>query len=322
MNTDQIQLLVDIAHMYYEQNTTQAEVARRFNISRSLVSKYLAKAQNLGIVEIVIHEERVHPYRPLEEKIKQLYTISDVILVDGSMDSQLITRLGSAAAKHLAKIIKPDSVVGVSAGSSVYSVAETFNIKSTLTDVTFVTMVGGLGLEHTDIQANVVSERLARQIGGKHLSIPAPVMVDTPEAKKVFMEQKFIKDVFDIARGADIALVGIGGTPKYDEMVRAYRHKVDPLTNDSDEEIVGDICYNFINKDGQLVDCSWNKRVLSVNLENIRNIPYVIAVAGGQEKVLGIHAALTGKLVDCLVIDHETAQELIKLKWKEGEYGN
>ena len=38
-NKDDLRLLIDIAHMYYGETATQDDVAKRFNISRSLVSK-------------------------------------------------------------------------------------------------------------------------------------------------------------------------------------------------------------------------------------------------------------------------------------------
>ena len=40
--SDDARLLTEIASMYYEEGAKQSEVAKKFNISRSLVSKYLA----------------------------------------------------------------------------------------------------------------------------------------------------------------------------------------------------------------------------------------------------------------------------------------
>ena len=38
--SDDARLLTEIASMYYEEGAKQSEVAKKFNISRSLVSKY------------------------------------------------------------------------------------------------------------------------------------------------------------------------------------------------------------------------------------------------------------------------------------------
>ena len=70
---DDKRLLVEIASLYYEQNKTQEEIAQKMNISRSLVSKFLAKARNEGIIEFTINNQFAGPYRELEEQLKEMY---------------------------------------------------------------------------------------------------------------------------------------------------------------------------------------------------------------------------------------------------------
>ena len=51
--TDMEQLLA-VAKMYYEQGLTQQEIAEKVFLSRSHVSRMLKEARALGIVEIII----------------------------------------------------------------------------------------------------------------------------------------------------------------------------------------------------------------------------------------------------------------------------
>ena len=46
--------LVEISKLYYEKNLTQLEIAKKMKISRPVVSKLLAEARTLGIVNIEI----------------------------------------------------------------------------------------------------------------------------------------------------------------------------------------------------------------------------------------------------------------------------
>lgn len=310
--SDDSRLLIEVAHMYYEEGAKQIDVAKKFNISRSLVSKYLSKARDIGLVEIIIHDEQLHPYRQLEERVKRVFTLNDVVCISPTGDSQLKKRLGGAAEKYLARIMKPNSIVGVSAGTTVKEVAIAFSTNLQMSTVTFVPLVGGLGSDHTNHQANVICEMLAKQTGGIRTELHAPVVVDTVEAKGVFMEQSFIKESFNLARQADIALVGIGGLPVYSTMTKYYINEVDDSVIGDDSGVVGDICYNFIESDGSLSDCAWNQRVLTLELADLKKIPNVIAVAGGQDKVDGIHAAIRGGLIDILVTDATTAKALLK----------
>src|SRR3990172_10272276 len=51
---DQVDLLVDVARAYYEQNHNQDKIARSLGISRSQVSRYLSRAREMNIVQVRI----------------------------------------------------------------------------------------------------------------------------------------------------------------------------------------------------------------------------------------------------------------------------
>ena len=311
--SDDARLLTEIASMYYEEGAKQSEVAKKFNISRSLVSKYLAKARSLGLVEIIIHDDLFLPYRLLEEKLVEKFGLTEVICIAPAAAEMLNKRIGIAAGKYLSRILKGDETIGVSAGMVVHEAAQNFLPKNQMENIRFIPLVGGLGQEHTALQANVVCEIFARKSGGAVLELHAPITVDSAEAKKVFMAQSFIKNVFDKGKKADIALVGIGGLPAYSTMTKAYLPNEEvPLRKElSAGNVSGDICYNFIDEEGKLADCTWNDRVLAISLAELKKIPKRIGVSGGKEKVSGIRAALKGNLVNVLITDEETAKTLL-----------
>ncbi len=314
---DDVRLLIEMAHMYYGSGATQDEIAKKFNISRSLVSKYMSKAREMGLVEITIHDENLHPYKLLEEKLKKRFDLEDIICVNASDPNQIKIRIGIAAAKYLTRMMKSDSVIGVSAGTTVYEVASNINVQIPMSNVVFVPLVGGLGKAQSDIQANVICDIFTRRTGGSSVMLHVPVMVDDVNAKHVLMGQRFVKEVFDIARNVDIAVVGIGGQPAYFEMTKAYFHKVDPLQQEEAANVTGDICYNFIDHDGKAIESDWNKRVMALDLEDIKRIPLVIGCAGGLTKVEGIYASLVGQLINVLVTDVQTANKLLEMSQKE-----
>ncbi len=43
---DLLATLVEVAHLYYEENLSQQEIADRLNVSRSLIALYLKKPEN------------------------------------------------------------------------------------------------------------------------------------------------------------------------------------------------------------------------------------------------------------------------------------
>lgn len=314
MDNDDIRILIEMATMYYEEGATQDEVATRFNVSRSLVSKYLSRARDMGIIEISINTDKIHPYRHLEEEVKKLYGLDNVLCVEYTKDfDTLYNRIGITAANYLKRVMKNNSVVGVSSGRALQATAKGFQSNVQLPGVTFIPLVGGLAERDTDIQANAIAELLSQKTGGKSEQLYTPVLVDSSHAKTILSNQSFIRRVFDLAKNVDIAMIGIGGTPTYYEVTTAYLHKIDgPVEVIDPDEIRGDICYNFLDKNGMLAECDWNRRVMSLSLEEIRDIPYVIAASGGEDKHFGILAAISGKLIDTLITDTETCQFLIE----------
>ncbi|MFE4708870.1 sugar-binding transcriptional regulator [Peribacillus simplex] len=303
-------LLVKVAHMYYEEGATQSQIADEVGVSRSLISKYLSKARDLGIVEIIIHDDKIHPYRQLEGKIERLYSLREVVCIPNLGGDSSKSRLGAAASKYLLRVLKDGQTVGVSAGTTMHEVAKSLTSPQSYPSVTFVPLVGGMGNERMDIHANHIVAQLAESIQAQYKLLHAPVMVDSKEAKEIFMRQNSILNVFELATRSDIAIVGIGGTPEHSTMVNSYLGQ-DHNGYFDQGDVVGDICYNFINKNGQAANSSWNEKIITLDLERLKEIPLVVGVACGIEKVKAIKAALEGRLIQVLITDEETAKALL-----------
>ncbi|MCM3728190.1 sugar-binding transcriptional regulator [Neobacillus cucumis] len=310
MSFEDRRILVKIAEMYYEEGATQSQIADEIGVSRSLISKYLAKAKELGIVEIIIHDETIHPYRQLEGKIERLYGLREVMCIPSLGNESSKNRLGAAASKYLLRVIRDGQTIGVSSGTTLHEVAEALTTNQQFPSVTFVPLVGGMGNERVDIHANTLVAKFAGVLQSQYKLLHAPVMVDSKEAKEIFMRQTSIQDIFDLGAKANIAIVGIGGTPEHSTMVKSYLGQ-EPQEYFNHTDVVGDICYNFINKKGETSSNSWNERVISLGLEQLSEIPLVIGVACGLEKAQAIKAALEGKLVHVLITDELTAKALL-----------
>jgi DNA-binding transcriptional regulator LsrR (DeoR family) len=74
---------------------------------------------------------------------------------------------------------------------------------------------------------------------------------------------------------------------------------------------VGDIALRFFDSDGRSVNHPVNERIVGLDLGQIRRIPRVIGVAGGQTKFPVIRGALRGRLMDVLITDTAMARRLL-----------
>jgi deoxyribonucleoside regulator len=312
--SDDSRILLKIAHMYYDEGATQAEIAESLGVSRPLISKYLAKAKEAGIVEIIIHDDLAHPYTTLETELERKYLLREVIVVPEVGAQGSMRNLGVAAGNYLIRVAKKNQIIGVSSGTTMFEVAQAMP-KGNVSPLTVIPLVGGMGDERLDIHANLIVAQIADRLGAEFKLLHAPVVVDSPEAKDIFLSQSSIADVFDLANRCDIALVGIGGKPEHSTMVKSYFRDdfQDYQKEFLDSDVVGDICYNFINSQGDPCDISWNSRVLAPSLDTLKKIPIVVGVAHGEEKLAGIYVALTAHLVKVLVTDQPTAESLLEI---------
>jgi DNA-binding transcriptional regulator LsrR (DeoR family) len=73
---------------------------------------------------------------------------------------------------------------------------------------------------------------------------------------------------------------------------------------------VGDIALRFFDAAGKPVQSTLDERILGITTEQLHKAPRVVAVAGGPDKVDAIHAALKSDIVDVLITDQQTAEEL------------
>ncbi|HEY4604968.1 MAG TPA: sugar-binding domain-containing protein, partial [Blastococcus sp.] len=122
-----------------------------------------------------------------------------------------------------------------------------------------------------------------------------------------------IAHVLDLARSADIAVVGIGTVG-----VGSSAQVLEGLALSSGEygaflagNPVGDTCCRFFDAWGQAVPGVTDDRVLAVELDDLRRIPTVVGVATGAAKTAGVLGALRGGIVDGLITDAALAHSVL-----------
>jgi DNA-binding transcriptional regulator LsrR (DeoR family) len=219
--------------------------------------------------------------------------------------------VGRAAANQLIETLRDGDVIAITGGKAVSAVVENARPERAF-DVTVVPLTGGVqGKYYTDV--NHLATRLAERLGGRTMLVHAPLFAETREQRDILMEMASIREVFDLARNAAIALVGIGsisspGSSYYD---------LHPMPNPDREllaksGISGEFMAHLIRQDGTLADYPLNSRLVALAPEELSRCPSTIGVAAGVEKVKPIRAALAGGFLDTLVVDEETAGAILE----------
>jgi DNA-binding transcriptional regulator LsrR (DeoR family) len=219
--------------------------------------------------------------------------------------------LGPAAAQCLVRCMSGKEIVGVTWGTTILAMVDALPFKP-WPDLTIVQMLGGLGpvdaLEHS----TALAQRIAHRFSARLRLLPAPGIVSTRAAARALRSDSQIADTLALAARADVAVVGLGvplpGSVLLRDGTIISENELDRLKAAG---AVGDIGLRYIDDDGRSVDLEIRERVIGLTIAQIRDIPRVIGVAGGEAKYAVIHAALRGQILDVLVTDHATARALL-----------
>ena len=313
-NKIDFRLLTKVSKLYYEDNFNQDDIVARLRISRSSVSRLLAQAREKGIVKIVVIPP-TGTYATLEAIVEQKYSIEEVMIIDvQALDSpQMIAReLGAAAANYLFRVINPNDVIGVSWGYTIRGMVAALDPKN-FPDVRIVQMTGGIGKPKSKSHATELCHKMARILSCKLALLPAPGVVHSKQIREVYMLDEHVRMAMSLLPSVTLAFVGIGSLNSYSLSVR---DETILTQTDLDEMLVkgavGDIAHRFLKSNGQPVPSDLNERIIGIDLDQLRQIPRVVGVAGGVNKIEPIRAALRGKLIDVLITDQSTAEALAK----------
>ena len=306
-----MQLLLRVARMYYEEDRTQADIAREIGYSRPTVSRMLTLAREMRIVKVSIS----HPLERILAVEKRLLDALPLtaIRVSEPDGGDPIESIGAAAAELLVETIKNGQVLAVGNGRSVAAAAR--HVPATpREDCTVVQILGSMtgGLPEWGRDSPTITTHIAQQFGATAARMSVPLIMDDPDLLRALMREERIATTLALASRADIALVGVAGVQSYG----AGNILADYLTPSINRAIresgaVGHILDRHFDAHGNEVHTPLTDRTFSLPLSALTTIPTVMAVAAGDEKAEAILTAIQGGIVDALVTDYPTAKALL-----------
>lgn len=311
-------LMVKCSQMYYEEHLNQGEIAEKLQISKSSVSRILSAAKKAKIIKITVNNPIKNQYIQLEKELEKRFDLKEVIVVDSMADEpeEIKKELAKASAEYLERIIKDGQTIGVTWGTTLNKIKNYIN-NDKKRDITFLPLVGGIGETNINIHPNSIALGLARKFKGDCKLLHAPSIVDDPVRKDMLIEDKNIQSLFKLMKDVDISLMGIGypllNTSTLLEsgyFTMKYIKKLEELG------AIADISSLFIDKYGKGDNFELNRRVIGIDLEDIKKIPLKIGIAGYVAKKRAILAALVGGYIDVLITDENTAEAILALSDK------
>jgi DNA-binding transcriptional regulator LsrR (DeoR family) len=297
-------LMVKTAWYYYIEDYTQQSISHLLGISRTRVIHLLEKARQSGVVRFAIQQEGDRRMR-LERGLITRFGLKDAFVVPAEADTleNLNSSIARAAAMYIANRLGDNGFLNMGYGDTPSRV---LNYLATMVEkpVNVVSLTGGVNY--------YLPKGFSRTFNARLYLLPAPLLLSGGELVDALRQESSVKEIRRMARLSQMSVVGVGGMSDGATIMQNGILTKTDFTLLGMQGAVGDILSHFLDKEGNPVDSSIEKRLMSTPLEDLRAMDNVIGAAGGAEKVEAILAVLKGKYLDALVTDQATAAALLE----------
>ena len=295
-------LATKAAWYYYMEDSTQAQIAEVMGVSRAKVIRLLEEARAQGIVQFSFRKndsQRVSA----EQLLIDRFGLKDAFVVPTPLDSSAINQsIAQGAAHYVSDHLREDGYLNIGYGDTVSRMLG-FLAKNREESLNVVSLTGGVSYYLPSVGTTAYSMHL--------FLTPSPLVVSSRQVRDALLDEKSLQDVSTMTEYADMSVVGIGAAVEGATVLRNGILNEGGLTVLKMQGAVGDVLNHFMDKDGTLIKTEIEDRVISTDLDKLRQLKNVVGVAGGKDKVTAIKAVLNGGYLNVLITDSDTAAELL-----------
>jgi deoxyribonucleoside regulator len=317
-----IERLAQAAFWYYVQDLGQDEVARRLGTSRSNVSRLLRAAREQGVVRFEISYP-LNRNLAFEQQLLTAFTSSgvrEVIVTRHSLDQDVaasaeagVFTVARAGAEWLQNNLQDGQTLALFWGGTIKTMVDVARFDRKI-DAHVVQLAGEWSNNPRYAGHDLVRD-LAGKLGGRHTYFNAPAVAATAAEAAALASGSQVGHAMDLARSADVAILGIGSFPtgtthQFLEHAEATEAELAEATS---RGVVGQIAGRFFDAAGEQVELELHRRVVSVDLDDLRRIRTIAVVSSGEAKRAAVLGALTGGLAQVLIVDEALARALLKV---------
>ncbi|WP_068415892.1 sugar-binding transcriptional regulator [Labrenzia sp. OB1] len=302
------------AWLHYVGGMTQSEVAKRLNVPNTRAHRYIARAQNEGLVRIFVDVEATDCVQ-LETELMRRYGLGYCRIGMEVPDSNQIPlktlsvvggdfiMQAAAGRKH--------QVIGVGNGRTLAASVNAMGRQAS-PDVKFVSVLGGLTRSFAANPYDVI-HRLSQKTSAASYLMPAPLYANSAEDKQVMLNQFGISETMSLIEQATLIVVGVGDIGSGEGGISASMLDGALAAEDLRQAgAVAELLGQFLSADGSILASPYDDRVMAAPLHSLKGRE-VVAIAGGATKIPAICAALASGLLTGLITDEATARAVVAL---------
>lgn len=312
---DRDDMMLQAASMYYLQDETMETIARRFEVSRSTVSRLIHQARATGLVRITVAPQRDTGSSDQSYLAENHDVHAHIVSVHAaSSDVQRLEQVARVAGRLVSGWMEPGTVLGLAWGTTISAVVGHFSAHSV--PASTVVQLNGAGNPRSSgiPYAGAILSCAGEAFGSEVVHFPVPTFFDFAETKQAMWRERSVRSVLAVQERTNIAVFGVGA---FTGAVGSHVYAGDYL---SDEEIaqlrrdgvVGDICTVLLRADGSWADLDINRRSSGPTPQDLQTFQRRVAVAAGIAKVPPLVGAVRSGAVTDLVADEYTVHALVE----------
>lgn len=311
-NEAKIRQIVDVCERYYLRGMNQQEIARALGISRPTVSRLINRGKEEGIVTITIHSPNSEELY-LESRLEEVFGLRRAIVTNvPDEDAVGLAKAQAAAVTYFLETeLRDGYTFGVMGGTTINQISGLVGSISRK-NITVVPLIGGWGPATAKWQANLNVRNFGERWQCTYRQLNAPAFVSTPLSREVLINEPEISEILDSVRKSNAALVGIGQVGREASVFRSGLLRDEDITELETKGAVASICNFFLDENGRNIAFQGASRTIGVSADQLRQIPRVIAVANGKEKIPAILSTLRGKWADTFLTGIDTARAILQ----------
>lgn len=300
------------AHLYYRDRLDQRAVADLMHVSQAKVARLLTVARQRGIVRFQVADYDPRDHR-LERQIQKQYALNSVavIKVPAGFNVEDTRRfVAHFGASFITSLIPPRSEVVVAGGRAIGELVQRLP-EDHQRRVTVLQALGIVDSSLAHVDPLELGRTLARRWGGFFMTLNTPAVVSDKQTRDSLLRRSNTRSVWQRLGHAQAAIIAVG-TPTNSTFANRYVVTTSDLAALMQRGAVGEICGRFFDQQGRECDSPWRDQVISIELEQLRKFPQVIALVVGRDRSAAVAAAIRGGLIKSLAIDVEGARGLLE----------
>lgn len=300
------------AWLYYSHGLRQDEVAQKLGISRASVATYLKRARETGIVNISTSTQMFgDDFRA--RRLEDILGLESVWIVpsdDGAADPAAETP--AVAASVFLEMVGKGDRIGVAWGKTVYQIADVMSFAD-LQGISVVQLCGNLGAPYS-YRPDQCTMEIARRLNAKGMNLYAPLVLSSEKLAADLRQEPVVRDQLAGIADCTLALFSVGGVDDDSHIIECGALSRGELQLLRAKGAAGVIAGQLIDAAGELLDCAYNRRLISADLASIRAIPKRLMVVQQDNKLGPLLAALAGGLATHLVLPRSLADRVLAAK--------